>query len=101
MTLPLSTRIEAMMNVIGGRLADEVDVDVTGGLAAGLRLPVKVGAKRRWSTSVTPSMVSVSPSRRARSLHTCLEPSGNSASSAVAGRNDELVGVLRFGHSNR
>jgi hypothetical protein len=35
-----------MMNVIGGRLADEVDVDVTGGLAAGLALPVKVGAKK-------------------------------------------------------
>ena len=35
-----------MMRVIGGRLADEVDVDVTGGLAAGRRLPVKVGAKK-------------------------------------------------------
>ena len=34
-----------MMRVIGGRLADEVDVDVTGGLAAGRRLPVKVGAQ--------------------------------------------------------
>ena len=35
-----------MMNVIGGQLADEVDVDVTGGLAPGLRLPVRVGAKK-------------------------------------------------------
>lgn len=34
-----------MMNVIGGRLADEVDVDATGGLAAGLHLLLKVGAK--------------------------------------------------------
>ena len=33
-----------MMRVIGGRLADEVDVDVTG--AAGRCLPVKVGAKK-------------------------------------------------------
>lgn len=35
-----------MMRVIGGRLADEVDVDVTGGLIAGRRLPVKVGTKK-------------------------------------------------------
>jgi len=35
-----------MMHVIGGRLADEVDVDVTGGLISGLRLPVKVGTKK-------------------------------------------------------
>jgi len=34
-----------MMKVIGGRLADEVDVDVTGGLAGGMRLSVKVGTK--------------------------------------------------------
>jgi hypothetical protein len=34
-----------MMKVIGGRLADEVDVDVTGGLAARQGLPVKVGSK--------------------------------------------------------
>ena len=34
-----------MMKVIGDRLADEVDVDVTGGLAAGQRLPLRVGSK--------------------------------------------------------
>lgn len=34
-----------MMNVIGGRLADEVEADVTGGLAAG-RLAVKVGPRQ-------------------------------------------------------
>ena len=35
-----------MMHVFGGRLADEVDVDVTGGLVAGLPHPVKVGAEK-------------------------------------------------------
>ena len=34
-----------MMKVIGDRLADEVDVDVTGGLAAGQRLPLRVGSR--------------------------------------------------------
>jgi hypothetical protein len=37
--------MDTVMTVIGGRLADEVDVDVTGGLAAGQRLPLKVGAE--------------------------------------------------------
>jgi hypothetical protein len=57
-----------MMRVIGGRLADEVDVDVTGGspLVGVFRLKSE---RRSWKPgcwmSAIPRMVSASPSTRA------------------------------------